>query len=70
MTRLSSFFTVSPVRSEELSFSLRLTISWVTGFTVRSSMGFWGIGLAWKNQLEVFLQVTVERVFQLADVQL
>ena len=29
-----------------------------------------GIGLAWKNQVEVFLQVTVERVSRLVDVQL
>ena len=31
---------------------------------------FWGIGLAWKNRDELFLQVTVERVSQLVDVQL
>ena len=31
---------------------------------------FWGIGLAWKNRNELFLQVTVERVSRLVEVQL
>ena len=40
MTRFSSSFTGSPVRSEELSSPCDLpTISWVTGFPIRSSMG-------------------------------
>ena len=40
MTRLSSSFTGFTVRSEELSSPCDLqTISWVTGFPVRSSVG-------------------------------
>ena len=30
----------------------------------------WEIGLAWKNQVEVFLQVTVGRVSRVVGVQL
>ena len=54
--------------------------NWVLLATYQQSLGWqvapfdlqwvWGIGLAWKNQIEVFLQVTVERVCQLVDVQL
>ena len=69
-TRFSSSLSGCPDLSEELSSSCNLpTISWVTGCPVRSSMVL-GIGLAWKNQIEVFLQVTVERVYHLVDVQL
>ena len=63
--------TVFPGLSEELSSSCNLpTISLNYGFPERSSIGFRRLGLAWKNQIEVFLQVTVERVYQLVDVQL
>ena len=70
-TRFSSSFTGSPVRSEEPSSPCDLpTISWVTGFPRSIFNWFRDLGWAWKNQVEVLLQVTVEQVFQLADVQL
>ena len=68
-TCCSSSVAGFPGLSEELSSSCNLpTISWVAGLPERSSMGL-GIGLAWKNQIELLLQVTVERVSQV-DVQL
>ena len=59
-----------PDLSEELSSSCNLpTISWVT-VAPFDLQWFRELGLAWKNQTEVFLQVTVERIYQLVDVQL
>ena len=70
MTRLSSLFSGFPGLSEELSSSCNLpTISWVTGFSGRSSMGL-GDWVGLENQIEVSLQVTVERVSRLVEAQL
>ena len=79
MMRLSSHFTGFHVLSEEPSSSCRHlpTISCEKHvflsprvFPFDHRLDWVWIRLVWKIQHEVFLQKTVERAFQLADVQL